>query len=63
MNELLSAGLLSNSVFRDLEGLFQARSAIVHGFTTPIIDAKAVNFILDVARKLLEESKAVRQPA
>jgi hypothetical protein len=63
MNELLSAGALSNSVFRDLEGLFQARSAIVHGFTMPIIEPSAVNFILDVARKLLEESKPVKQPA
>lgn len=63
LNELLSAGALSNGVFRDLEGLFQARSAIVHGFTMPIIEPGAVNFILDVARKLLEESKPVKQPA
>ena len=38
MNELLSSGALSNGVFRDLEGLFQARSAIVHGFTLPAIE-------------------------
>jgi hypothetical protein len=63
MNELLSAGALSNGEFADLEGLFQARSAIVHGFTVPIIEPSAVNFILDVARKLLEESKPVEQPA
>ena len=63
MNELLSAGVLSNSVFQDLEGLFQARSAIVHGFTMPIIDRVVVNSILDVARKLLDESKPVKQPA
>jgi hypothetical protein len=60
MNELLSAGAFSNSVFRDLEGLFQARSAIIHGFTLASIEPSAVNFILEVARKLLEESK---QPA
>ena len=63
LNELLSAGAISNSVFRDLEGLFQARSAIVHGFTMPIIEPGAVNFILDVARKLLEESNMVKLPA
>jgi hypothetical protein len=63
MNELLSAGAFSNSVFQDLEGLFQGRSAIVHGFTMPIIEPSAVNFILDLARKLLEESKQVKQPA
>lgn len=63
MNELLSTGALSNSVFRDLEGLFQARSAIVHGFTTPVIEPSAVAIILDTACKLLDESKLVKQPA
>lgn len=63
LNELLSAGAFNTGVFRDLEGLFQARCAIVHGFTMPVIDASAVNFILDVARKLLEESKPAKQPA
>lgn len=63
LNELLSSGALANSVFRDLEGLFQSRSAIVHGFTMPVIEPAAVHFILDVARKLLEESNMVEQPA
>jgi len=61
LNELLSSGEFSNSVFRHLEGLFQARSAIVHGFTMPIIEPGAVYFILDVARKLLEASDLVKQ--
>ncbi|HVX10731.1 MAG TPA: hypothetical protein VHC22_06085 [Pirellulales bacterium] len=63
MNELLSAGVLSNSDFRDLEGLFRARSAIVHGFTTPIIEPVAVNFIIEVAHKLLDQSNPVKLPA
>jgi serine/threonine protein kinase len=63
LNELLSAGAFNNSVFRDFEGLFQARSAIVHGFTMPVIERSAVTFLLDLARKLLEESKLAKQPA
>jgi hypothetical protein len=63
MNELLSAGALPNSVFRNLERLFQARSAIVHGFTMPSIESSAVRLILDVARRLLDESTPVKQPA
>ena len=61
LNELLSAGAFNNSVFRDLENLFQTRSAIVHGFTMPTIEPSAVAFLLDVARKLLDESKTAKQ--
>ena len=63
LNELLSAGAFNNSVFRDLEGLFQARSAIVHGFTMPATERSAVTFVLEVAQKLLEESNPAKQPA
>jgi hypothetical protein len=63
MNELLSAGALTNSEFRELERLFQARTAIVHGFTMPRIEPGAVNYLLDAARKLLEESKSVKLSA
>src|SRR5262245_34958460 len=38
LNELYSGGVLQSSVFRDLEGLYQLRSALVHGFTTPAIE-------------------------
>jgi hypothetical protein len=62
LNELYSSGVLEGSLFRDLEGLFQARSAIVHGFTTPVENG-AVQVLVDTARRLLEESGAVKQPA
>jgi hypothetical protein len=35
----------------------------VHGFTMPTIEPSAVHFILDIARKLLEESKLVNLSA
>jgi HEPN domain-containing protein len=63
LNELYSDGLLPGSVFRDLEGLFQARSAIVHGFTTPEIEPSAVQFLVDTARRLLDESRAAKKIA
>jgi hypothetical protein len=63
LNELYSAGVLSNSVFRNLEGLFQLRSAIVHGFAEPAIATSAVQFLVDTARRLLEESHPAKQTA
>jgi hypothetical protein len=62
LNELLSVGAFNHSVFRKLESLFQARSAIIHGFTLPGIERSAVAFILDQAQRLLEESKLANQP-
>ena len=63
INELYSDGVLQGSVFRDLEGLLEARNAIVHGFTTPGIQASAVQFLVDTARRLLDESRAVKKTA
>ena len=63
LNELYSEGVLSTRVLRDLEGLFQLRSAIVHGFSAPSIEPSAVQFLVDTARRLLTESQPVKQPA
>jgi uncharacterized protein YutE (UPF0331/DUF86 family) len=63
LNELLSAGVLTNSVFRDLEGLFQLRSAIVHGFAPPTVETTAVELLVDTARRLLNESQPAKQTA
>lgn len=63
LNELYSGGVLQSSVFRDLEGLFQARTAIVHGFTTPVIQISAVQFLIENARMLMNESQAAKKIA
>jgi uncharacterized protein YutE (UPF0331/DUF86 family) len=63
MNELLSAGALTNSEFRELERLFQARTAIVHGFTLHTIEPGAVYYLVDAARRLFEASKSVKLSA
>jgi REase_AHJR-like len=63
LNELYSGGVLEGRVFRDLEGLFQARSAFVHGFTTPVIEISSVQFLVETARMLLDESRAAKKIA
>jgi REase_AHJR-like len=63
LNELYSCGVLQNSVFRDLEGLYQARSAVVHGFTTRVIEHSAVQFLVEIARMLLDESRIEKRIA
>jgi hypothetical protein len=63
LNDLYSSGAISTSVLRDLERLFQVRSALDHGFATPAIDPSAVRFLVETARRLLAESHPVKQTA
>ena len=63
LNELFSAGVFSNSVFRDLEGLFQLRNIIVHGFAAPQFPPSSVDFLLSTARQLLEVPPQAKQTA
>ena len=63
LNELFSAGVLNNSDFRELEGLFQLRSVVVHGFTAPVIENSALQFLVETARRLLDESQLAAQTA
>jgi hypothetical protein len=63
LNELYSGGALQISDFRHLERLFQARSAIVHGFMTPVIERSAVQFLVETARRFLDESRFAKKTA
>ena len=63
LNDLYSSGAISTSVLRDLEGLFQVRSAIVHGFSATAVDPGAVRFLVDTTRLLLAEVQPVKQTA
>ena len=63
LNELYSSGPISTRVLRDLEGLFQVRSAIVHGFSAPAVDPGAVRFLVETARRFLAEAQPVKQTA
>jgi len=63
LNDLYSSGVISTAILRELEGLFQLRNAIVHGFSEPAVDRKAVRSLVDTARLLLAESQPVKQTA
>ncbi len=63
LNELVSLGVLSNSDFRDLEGLFQLRNVIAHGFSPPTVGSGVVPFLVATARRLLAESNSAKQTA
>ena len=63
MNELYSDGVLSTHEFRELERLFQAWNAIVHGFKAPVVETGSVKFLVDAAKTLLDEALAARPDA
>ena len=64
VRELYSAGLLTPDEFRSIESARQFRSRIVHGFTTSEPDeAAVVQLLIEVARRLVEESQVADLPA
>ena len=63
LTDLYSVGLLSFEDFPRLEQLYRWRSEVAHGFAPPKIEPDAIEFLTGVARRLLEESQAVKQPA
>jgi hypothetical protein len=63
LDDLYSSGAISTSVLRELERLYQVRSAVVHGFSAPAVDPSAVRYLVDTARRLLVESQPVKQTA
>ena len=63
LNELYSGGALQSSDFRHLEEIFHARSAIVHGFTIPVIERSSVQFLIETTRRFLDESRFAKKTA
>jgi hypothetical protein len=63
LNELFSAGVFSNSEFRDLEGLSRLRDIIVHGFAVPQFPNSAVEFLLRTAKQMLEAPPQAKRTA
>lgn len=61
LNELVSSGMLSSGEFRVLEGYFQLRNIIVHGFSPPAIEPGAVQSLVSTARRLLAVESPVIQ--
>jgi hypothetical protein len=63
LNELYSSGVLSIDEFAQLERLAQVRNQIVHGFASPASEGGMVGFMSGLARRLVEESRPVKQTA
>jgi hypothetical protein len=63
MNELYSTGIFSAEEFARLEQASRLRNEIVHGFVPTAVDPTLVQFLIETAVRLLEESQAVKQPA
>jgi hypothetical protein len=63
LNELYSTGIFSTEEFPRLEKAWKLRNEIVHGFAAPTVDPETVQFLLQTAKRLLNESKAEKLPA
>jgi hypothetical protein len=63
LNEVFSAGGLSRSDYSRLEKLIPVRNAIVHGFSAPEIEPETIQFLIEIARRLLVESKEAKKTA
>ena len=63
LNELYSSGVLFDEDFHLLESVWRHRNEIVHGFQPAPIDAECVEYLIRTAKRLLEESQSMKQPA
>jgi hypothetical protein len=60
---LNSSGIASAEEFDRLELALRERNFVAHGFDAQAIDAGTVRFLIGMAKRLLEESQAAKQPA
>jgi uncharacterized protein YutE (UPF0331/DUF86 family) len=58
MNELLSSGIVSMEDFAEIERLYRLRNEVVHGFVASDIDREDIDFLVQLARRLLDESRS-----
>ena len=63
LSELYSSGVLFHVDFRELQGFFQLRSLIVHGFSPPPIEHNTLSFLAETTRRFLDESHLAKQSA
>ena len=56
-NELYSSGLLSPAEFHEIQRISRLRNEIVHGFSSVPPDPKEIQLLIDVTRRLVEESQ------
>jgi hypothetical protein len=61
LNELYSDGVFPSATFLELEDLYRQRNELVHGFVAEELRPSAVQFIVETARGLLNESEPAKQ--
>ena len=63
LNEIYSNGVINVEDFRKLETLSRVRNQIVHGFISSLAsEGGAVQFLCDIGRRLIEESRKANLP-
>jgi hypothetical protein len=64
LNELYSDGVINVEEFRKLETLSHVRNQIAHGFISSLVsEGGAVDFLCDIGRRLIEESRNAKLSA
>src|SRR5262249_28733669 len=63
VRELYSQGYVSPDDFARLEATRRLRSEIVHGLAPPEVDAATVHAVVNLARRLLDESEKTQAAA
>src|SRR4051794_31712798 len=58
LSQLNSAGIVSADEFARLELASRQRNVLAHGFVGPDVDAETVRFLIEIAKRLLQESQA-----
>jgi hypothetical protein len=63
LSQIYSSGIVSAEELARLQTTLRQRNVLVHGFEPPPTEPQTVQFLIDLGKRLLEESRAVQQPA
>jgi uncharacterized protein YutE (UPF0331/DUF86 family) len=58
INEILSSGIVSMEEFAEIERLYRLRNEVVHGFVASGIQTADVHYLVQLSRRMLEESRS-----
>jgi hypothetical protein len=60
LSQLYATGVLAREEFDGLAEAWKVRNELVHGFVAPAIDESLLQLLMDVTRRLLEESRTAQ---
>lgn len=61
LSQLYSSGMLSQEEFHRLEEAWKIRTELVHGFVVPSVDESVIQSMIDVTKRLMEESRTTQR--